>query len=216
MYSIILIDEDRAYQQAFLRYFNDSGPICCVAAVDNTAQWLEHYGTVAVQLIFMEAQCGGVSTIDSIPLIVQRMAPQTQLVMYSHLHDQDTIIRAFGAGATGYLLKGMPLAELKQQILAAISHRGALLSPLAAKRIIEYFPTLPAYAKPASSSVLNDKEGQIARMLYRGYTYEEVARQTNLSIDGVRYYVKNIYRKLSVKSKGELWRMIDQKELSEH
>ena len=51
---------------------------------------------------------------------------------------------------------------------------------------------------------LTNKESQAVRFLVDGLSYQKVGDQMGISIDGVRYHVKNIYKKLQVKSKAKI------------
>lgn len=53
---------------------------------------------------------------------------------------------------------------------------------------------------------LTEKEKVVMHLLKDGLPYEEMAQRMGLSINGVRYYIKSVYRKLQVKSRGELVR----------
>ena len=54
---------------------------------------------------------------------------------------------------------------------------------------------------------LNDKEYQILELLAEGWSYKLIDDKSNLSIDGVRFYIKRIYRALNINSKGEALRL---------
>lgn len=148
------------------------------------------------------------SSILSIPLIEQRI-PHAGIVMYTELDDAETIFQALCNGATGYLLKSADLYQLEQQIISTLSGEGALLVNRAAKKIINYFsPRLPELSGKNQDSVLNEKEAMVVKLLRDGLSYQEIAKFLGISLNGVRYHVKNIYSKLQIKSKGELWKRL--------
>jgi DNA-binding CsgD family transcriptional regulator len=59
-------------------------------------------------------------------------------------------------------------------------------------------------ATEAANRQLSDKEYKITTLLVDGYEYEKIANFMDLSVDGVRYYIKSIYKKLQVNSRKEL------------
>jgi DNA-binding CsgD family transcriptional regulator len=72
-----------------------------------------------------------------------------------------------------------------------------------ARRIISYFQPK---TKQKNTESLSEQELKVTRFLVDGMAYQEVADALNISINGVRYHVKNIYKKLHVKTKGALLR----------
>ncbi|MBE2189264.1 MAG: helix-turn-helix transcriptional regulator, partial [Candidatus Kapabacteria bacterium] len=52
-----------------------------------------------------------------------------------------------------------------------------------------------------------EREIQILKLMSEGWEYKRVADKVNLSIDGVRFYIKSIYKKLNIHSKAELIKM---------
>jgi DNA-binding CsgD family transcriptional regulator len=97
------------------------------------------------------------------------------------------------------------MPELERALFAVLEGNGALLSPAIAKTVIENFIT-------RTNNVLNEdftlkeKENIIMHLLTEGHTYEEISKRLGLSVNGIRYYIKAIYKKLQVKSRGELIR----------
>lgn len=128
------------------------------------------------------------------------------------MDDYDTIFKAICNGATGYLLKDISFTELENKIVSVIEGGGALLNPLIAKKILGYFNKNEFNnALSHVNEPLTDKEFSIVSLLKDGYTYEEIGKRLGFTVNGVRYHIKNIYRKLQVKSRGEVSRMYPNK-----
>lgn len=71
--------------------------------------------------------------------------------------------------------------------------------------MIQYFnPGSHKAGNTANEGVLTEKEAVVCRLLKDGLSYESIARHMGISIDGVRYHVKHLYKKLGVKRRGEL------------
>ena len=73
------------------------------------------------------------------------------------------------------------------------------------RHLVEYFQ-LP---EEKNGSELNPMELSIARMLADGVSYKSIADLIFMSINGVRYHVKNIYHKLNINDRQELKRLIN-------
>jgi len=124
------------------------------------------------------------------------MLQQTQFVMLTADEDVDNIFNALAAGATGYLLKRTPRADL----LAALKHIHAGGSPISsniAKKVLQSFqerwPRNPA-------AELSPRENRILRLLARGSSYNDAATSLNISLPMFSTYIRSIYEKLQIHS----------------
>lgn len=140
----------------------------------------------------------GIDGINGIKLISE-IAPETDVIMLTVFMDGDKIFNALCAGATGYLLKGTPMPEIKKAIIE-IFGGGSYMSPSIARKVVEHFktPTQKANAQ------LTDKEKDVIHGLLDGLSYKLIADRLNVSMDTVRFRIKSIYKKLHVNSKGEI------------
>jgi DNA-binding NarL/FixJ family response regulator len=72
-----------------------------------------------------------------------------------------------------------------------------------ARQVVNYFQR-----GQTVKSLLNDKEWAIANGIKDGLSYKMIADREELSLDGVRFYIQRIYRKLNINSRGELAKMM--------
>ncbi len=209
MFKLAIIEDDLVRRKRLSDYFQNSKQVECVLAVESVEKFIKfHRDFLAIDLVLLEVMLNGQSSILSIPLIEQRI-PHAEIVIYTELDDAETIFQALCNGATGYLLKSADLYQLEQQIISTLSGEGALLSPTVAKKIINYFtPRLMELSGKNQDSVLNEKEALVVKLLQDGLSYQEIAKFLGISLNGVRYHVKNVYSKLQIKSKGELWKRL--------
>jgi DNA-binding NarL/FixJ family response regulator len=128
------------------------------------------------------------------------MLPEAQFVMLTVYEDADHIYNALAAGATGYLLKQTPRAEL----LGALEdvHRGG--SPMTsniARKVVQSFRQTPAV--DSGNDELSPREQEVLDLLARGYLYKEIAERLNISVPTVNTYVRRMYEKLHVRSRAQ-------------
>jgi DNA-binding NarL/FixJ family response regulator len=136
--------------------------------------------------------------IEGMKMIKSRW-PKVDIIMLTVFKDNDKIFKSICAGATGYLLKDTPLPEIKRAILE-IHNGGSYMTPSIARRVVEYFsPLKREYDEP-----LTQKEKQIITALTEGLSYKLIGEKLLITIDTVRFHIKNIYRKLQVNSKTEV------------
>ena len=174
-------------------------------AVDTVEKFLKyHRDFLEIKLVLLDVMLGAQSSIYGIPHLLQR-DPDAEIIMFTVVDDSNVIFQALTYGATGYLLKDITMPELEQALLNVLEGKGALLSPSIAKKIIQHFITRTDKV-PNEDFTLTEKENIIMHLLKEGHTYDEISKRVGLSINGVRYYIKSIYKKLQVKSRGELIR----------
>jgi len=207
MFNIAIIEDDLNLRKALSDHFARSRQFECVMAVDSIEKFVKlHRDFLDIHLVLLDVMLYRQSSIRSIPLITQRL-PYAEIIMFTVMDDQETIFQALCNGATGYLLKEIDFDELENRLLAVLKGEVSLLDPVVAKKILQYFrPKNVDELLDNSAATLSDKEKVVVEMLNHGHTYNEIAQFLGISINGVRYYVRNIYTKLQIKSRGELLR----------
>lgn len=140
----------------------------------------------------------GIDGINGIKLISE-LTPETDVIMLTVFMDSEKIFNALCAGATGYLLKGTPMPEIRKAIME-IHGGGSYMSPSIARKVVEHFkaPTKKVNA------VLTEREREVIDCLLDGLSYKLIADRLSISIDTVRFRIKSIYKKLHVNSKAEI------------
>lgn len=140
----------------------------------------------------------GIDGVTGIKLI-NTIAPETDIIMLTVFMDGDKIFNALCAGASGYILKGTPMPDIHKAILE-IKAGGSYMSPSIARKVVEHFKS----PTQKTNHALTDREREVISALLDGLSYKLVAERLFVSIDAVRFHIKNIYSKLHVNSKGEL------------
>ncbi len=76
------------------------------------------------------------------------------------------------------------------------------MTPRVARKVMEFFSGQKNVMEP-----LSDREHEIANILLEGLSYKMIAEKMYISIDTVRSHIRNIYKKLNVTSKSQLFNM---------
>lgn len=123
--------------------------------------------------------------------------PECLCVVASTFTDDDHLFPAIRAGAEGYLVKdGDP--ERLAATLKEIQRGNPPLSPRIARRLLDFFR--PA---EASDTPLTPRERDVLQLIGKGYSNAEVAELLGISANTAAGYVKEIYRKLGIRSRAE-------------
>ena len=150
-------------------------------------------------VVLMDINLPGMNGIECVRRL-KPLLPDTQFVMLTVYEDAEHIFNALAAGASGYLLKRMPRAEL----LAALKDVHAGGSPMTsniARKVVQSFQ------RPGSPSLeaedLSTREREVLGLLERGYLYKEIADSLQISVVTVNSYIRRIYEKLHVRSRAQ-------------
>ncbi len=195
-----IVEDDSSIRQAFIHYFSRQAGFKIAfqsSSVEELLQLLkEGYG---VDVLIMDIGLPGMSGIDGIKLAKQKI-PETDIIVFSVFNDNKRIFEALCAGAVGYLLKSTPFDEIKSAV-EVVRSGGSPMSPQIARKVVSYFsPSSIVSSKPK----LSDKEREIVVGLVDGLSYKLIADRLCVTIETVRFHIKNIYRKLHVHSKAEV------------
>ncbi|MDR3011559.1 MAG: response regulator transcription factor [Sphingobacterium sp.] len=134
-------------------------------------------------------------------LIVERVKslfPRAEILVLTNNCDVRVVRSCFRQGAVGYMLKKTCLQSLKNAITMTLGN-GSFISPSVNRALIEQ-----AFSAKRSENLLTARELQIANGILEGLSYKMIAQKYAISLDTVRIYIKRIYRKFQINSKGEL------------
>lgn len=151
-------------------------------------------------VILMDIDMPGMSGIEAVSLVHKKF-PEIKVLMQTVFDDDDKVFDSICAGAVGYLLKKTKPLQILEAIREA-STGGAPMTPAIATKVLKMFRQ---YSPPASDEKINlsSREKEVLSSLTKGLSYKMIANTCNISIDTVRFHIKNIYEKLHVHSMTE-------------
>jgi len=140
--------------------------------------------------------------------------PEVQFLALSVSDDPEDVIAVIRAGARGYITKTISGGELLQAVYR-VAAGDAVFSPRLAGFVLDAFSSGattgsagPAPAPPIDPELdqLSPREREVLRLIARGYTYKEVARDLTISAKTVESHVSSVLRKLQLSTRHELTR----------
>ena len=115
----------------------------------------------------------------------------------------DRIIGAVEAGAKGYLLKGVPRAEIFTAI-RVVHAGGSLLQPVVAARVLEHVASRARGGATAPDEiVLTPRESSVLQLLARGRSNKQIAATLGVSDRTVKFHVSALFTKLGATNRTE-------------
>lgn len=202
MITVGIIEDDGQIREGIRKYLSVQKEFLCEYAEESVEDFLAQVNDRQFpDVILMDIGLPGMSGISGMRLIKERY-PDVDIIMLTVYTEWQRIFDSLCAGASGYLLKNTPLTEIKKAI-ESVRAGGAAMSPEIARKVMEYFgPAGREAVKPESS--LTPKEKEIVVGLVDGLSYKMIADRMDVSIDTIRFHVKNTYKKLHVNSKAEV------------
>jgi DNA-binding NarL/FixJ family response regulator len=201
MKSVTIIEDDQEIGNLLQQYLHNEKEFSEVKWYGSVESFLNRQHRTFPDIVLMDIDLPGMSGIEGIRLLKEGH-PDTDFIVLTIYNDTDKIFKSLCAGASGYLVKNTPLEKIRESILIAMNG-GSPLTPLIARKVVDYFKD-PSLVKNDQKSPLSSREKEIVIGLVDGLSYKLIADRMSISIDTVRYHIKNIYKKLQVNSKAEV------------
>lgn len=154
-----------------------------------------------IDLVLMDIGLPGISGIEGVKYLKEKN-PNILIVMCTVYEDSEEIFQALCAGAVGYLTKRTSPQDLISALIDAYNG-GSPMTPSVARKVISSFQNVKIENENKKLSSLNEREQQILNLMAQGKSYNAIADEICLSIDGVYYHIRHIYEKLHVHSRAE-------------
>ena len=155
-----------------------------VAEVEEGEEAVECYRVHRPDMVIMDLRLPGMDGIQTINALRQEFGPVVVLVLSTYAADDD-VYRAIQAGASGYLLKDMPLKTLVEAIRSV--HAGH-----------NYFPPgiSDRLAERLRQAVPTDRELIVLQKIAKGMSNKEIGNELGITEGTVKAHVTNILSKL--------------------
>ena len=156
------------------------------------------------EVILMDIEMPGMSGIEATKQIKVDF-PELEIMMFTVFEQEDRIFDSIKAGASGYLLKETPAAAIMAAVQELLSG-GAPMSPAVARKMLGFVRShgdTPPKAKTTPQFKLSKRELDILKLLVADDTEAMIGDTLHISPHTVRTHIKNIYKKLGVKSRHE-------------
>jgi DNA-binding NarL/FixJ family response regulator len=161
---------------------------------------LELVGKTQPDVVLLDARLPGVSGPSACAQLTQRY-PELHVLMVSTYTEDDLVNACIAAGARGYVIKDIDRFDLAAAIRAVYRGEGAV-SPVVAGPILDQLRAGPEPAPPSFPD-LNDTQLRILKLITEGYSNRQIASLVHLSENTVKSHVREIFRKLKVRTRVE-------------
>ncbi len=197
---VVIFEDNSGLREMLFQIINFAQGLACTGAYPNALD-LDHKMKISQpDIVLMDIDMPGISGIEAVKIIKDKY-PNVKILMQTIFENNDKVYESLCAGASGYLLKN----NLGEKIIEAIKELnagGAPMSPPIAKKILLRFQEQNSI-QINDDDQLSQREKEILDLLTKGLSYKMIASKVFLSIDTIKFHIKNIYEKLHVHSRSE-------------
>ncbi|MEX2478707.1 MAG: response regulator transcription factor [Gracilimonas sp.] len=196
MINILIIEDNKYMREGWSTVLDMEPDLKVLAEYESCEEAFEGNLIPKADVILLDIQLPGMHGTDGVKIIREKKREVAVLMVTIH-DDDERIFKALKNGAIGYLSKKVTPDELIEAVHSA-HHGGSPMSPNIARKVISSF-------QQSKDSIidLSDTETQVLKLLAEGNSYKGISKEVFLSVDGVRYHIRNIYNKLEVSNKSE-------------
>ncbi|MEU4403383.1 response regulator transcription factor [Streptosporangium sp. NPDC023963] len=208
----MVVDDHPMWRDGVARDLAEAG-YEVVATVGEGRQAVRVAAAVRPELVVLDLQLPDLPGVE----VARRLAasePPPRVLMLSASGEQEDVLEAVKAGASGYLLK----SASKEEFLDAVRRTAegdAVFTPGLAGLVLGEYRRLAARPAPEATPRLTERETEVLRLVAKGLSYKQIAERLVLSHRTVQNHVQNTLNKLQLHNRVELVRYAIEQGLDE-
>lgn len=200
--SVVVVEDDPRMRDRLRAAFADGDAIRVADWASTAAQGIAAVEAHAPDVLLVDLglpDASGITVIER----AHKLHRECDIMVVTVFGDQRNVLASIEAGATGYLLKDDSDTDYVASILN-LRAGGSPITPIIARQLLQRLRSSANGAPDeAAASILSPRENEVLNLLSRGFAYQEIARLLEVSPHTVGTYVKRLYEKLQVRSRGE-------------
>jgi NarL family two-component system response regulator LiaR len=194
--SVVLVDDDARFRAGLAAVLADQG-VRVAGEASTGEEALSVVAELAPDVVLMDLAMPGIGGVEATRRLAEA-APASAVLILATSADDQKVVQAMIAGASGYVLKGTSPQSLAADIRVA-AHGECVMSASIAARL--FGSSLSARTTPALSSLLSKREVEILAMIANGKQNSDIADALVISPYTVRNHISNLLRKLQLENR---------------
>ncbi len=203
--TVFLVDDHHLFRAGVRSELGDS--VRVVGEADEVPAAIELIAERSPDVVLLDVHLpggGGKAVIEAI----KPEHPEVRFLALSVSDAPEDVIAVIRAGARGYVTKTISGPELVDAVIRVASG-DAVFSPRLAGFVLDAFASMPPGTELPGSldpelDHLSPREREVLRLIARGYTYKEIARELTISVKTVESHVSAVLRKLQLSTRHQL------------
>ena len=193
---IMIVDDHGVVREGLRAYLELEPDLEVVGEAKDGREAVRRAQEVNPDIILMDLLMPEMDGVEATAAIKERL-PDTHVIVLTSFMDDEKVLPAIKAGATSYLLKDVGAVDLARAIRGA--HAGqAQLHPEVARKLMQQ---VSAPRKQETTTDLTDREMEVLKLVARGRSNKEIARELVVSERTVKGHVSNILGKLGLQDR---------------
>jgi DNA-binding NarL/FixJ family response regulator len=200
---VMVVDDHPMWRDAVERDLAAAGFDVVAVAADGH-QAIARFPAARPQVVVLDLQIPGPNGVEVTADVLGR-DPSARVLILSASGEQNDVLEAVKAGATGYLVKSASRDELIDAV-RRVAAGDTVFTPGLAGLVLGEFRRMAEGPAPEPESELTPRETEILKMVAKGMSYKQIAERLVLSHRTVQNHVQNTLRKLQLHNRVELTR----------
>ena len=202
----MIVDDHALFRRGLEMVLEEEQDIELVGQASDGAEAVEKAAESLPDVVLMDIRMPRSSGIEACRAM-KEAAPSAKIVILTISDEEEDLFEAIRAGASGYLLKDIPLDEVADAVRAV--HGGqSLINPSMAGKLLTEFATLARRddgerVQEVPAPRLTEREMQVLKLVARGMNNRDIAKELFISENTVKNHVRNILEKLQIHSRME-------------
>jgi two-component system, NarL family, response regulator DevR len=198
---LIVVDDHEVVRQGLVSLLQRRDQFQVVAEAGSAAAAMELTRRYEPDLVVMDVRLPDGSGIEACRDIRAEF-PATRVVILTSYPDEEAVLSAIIAGASGYLLKQIRARDLVHA-LDVVGRGESLLDPAVTQKVLDRVRRIVTGAEPDEMAQLTQQERKILALVAEGQTNKEIAAAVFLSDKTVKNYVSSILSKLKLERRAQ-------------
>lgn len=207
---VMVVDDQQLMRDGISSLLSIQEGIEMVGTAPDGQEAIEQALALQPDVILMDVRMPVMNGITATQKIRQQL-PSCQVLMLTTFDDEEEIVKALIAGATGYLLKDIPAQDLAHAV--RLAHKGIYqLEPSIAGKLVDVLSNAGQSATAAAATAaptqdvanpfdLTEREIDVLRLIATGATNKEIAKELVISEGTVKNHVSNILNRLALRDR---------------
>ncbi len=202
---ILVVDDHSLFRRGLTALLAQEPGLQVIGEAADGGEALRRAAELQPDVVLLDNHMPGVRGVDLLPQL-REAAPQAQVLMLTVSEDEQDLADALRGGAQGYLLKTIDGAELSAALQRAMNGEAVVSAEMTHKLVRAFRASsapagsVPA-APPAVDPGLSPREQDILKLIARGDSNKEIARELGIAETTVKIHVQHILRKLDLSSR---------------
>jgi two-component system response regulator DevR len=198
---LLLVDDHEVVRQGLVALLDRRPGFQVVAEAGTVQESISQARLHRPDIVVMDVRLPDGSGVEACREIRAEL-PETRVIMLTSFPDDEAVLSAIVAGASGYLLKQIRARDLVSA-LEAVGRGESLLDPAVTERVLQRVRRIAAGESSDELSVLTPQEQKVLMLVAEGKTNKEIASEVFLSDKTVKNYVSSILSKLNLERRAQ-------------